>query len=125
MSETKVVGAATGALGIGAVAGFSMDPAKGLELLKWLNTSLGPVGFVAAIGAAVAVATNWFFWKRLKEKDQECQAEMDRQRAAWKAVVDGKEADNKEIAKTVTDLLVQVTLLAERARVTNAPTRSN
>lgn len=96
--------------------------------LKWLNESLGPVGFVSIIclgaGLAVAVTGNWLMWTRLKEKDQECQAETGRQRAAWKAVVDEKEADNREIAKAVTDLLVQVTRLTERAAVTNARTRS-
>lgn len=121
----------TAAAGTGAVtwfAGFTMDPEKGLKLIDMLSKQVGPVGFVALLCTVpvicAAVAALVLMWNRLKEKDQECQAEHSRQREAWKAVVDGKDEDNKEIAKTVTNLLVQVTLLAERARPTNVPTRS-
>lgn len=128
MAEGKTLTAAGGAGIVGVFAGFSIDPAKGLELLKWLSSEIGSVGFVAILclgaGLAVSVIGNWLMWNRLKEKDHECHTETSRQREAWKAVVDSKEQDNREIARTVTDLLVQVTLLAERARITNAPTRS-
>jgi len=121
MAASKTATAATGALGVGALAGFTLDPDKGLELLKWLNTALGPVGFIATVclgaGLAVAVYGDWLMWQRLKEKDDECRAETGRQREAWKSVVDSEEADNREIARAVTDLLVQVTRLTERAGI--------
>ena len=122
----------------GLIVGWTADPAKGLELLKWLDGSLGKVGFaialVGGIAFSMAIAAAWLMWQRsinsekayserLKEKDQECQAELGRQRTAWKAVVDSKESDNREIAKTMSGFLEQVTLLAERARVSNVPTR--
>lgn len=131
---------ATGGVGIGAVGGYMLDPAKGLEFLKWLSAAVQPQALIAIVtlgaGCAVAVATNWFFWKRLKEKDRECrdelktqregfEAEMARQREAWERVVNKKETQIDVIAKTLEGFLAQVTLLAERARVSSAQTRSN
>jgi hypothetical protein len=127
--QGKTATVAGGALGVGTVIGIILDPDKGLTALKWLSNAVPAAALVAilafGVALAVSVTSNWLMWQRLKEKDEECRAETSSQRQAWKAVVDSKEADNKEAVKTVTDLLVQVTLLAERARVSGAPTRSS
>lgn len=118
MAAAKNVAGAAGIGGAGLMAGFALSPETGLAILKWLGESVGPVGLIAVltlgVGIGISVTGNWLMWIRLKEKDQECQAELGRQRASWKSVVDGKDDDNKEIAKTVADLLVQVTKLTER-----------
>lgn len=114
--------------GAGALAGAfgisQMTPEQGLAILQWLNDSIGPVGFVALItlggGMCVSIAGNWLMWKRLKEKDEECRAEIQHMREAWKSVVDQKEADNKEGIENVAKLIRQVTILTERA----APVRT-
>lgn len=139
MAESRTITAAAGSGLIGAFVGFAMDPDKGLKLLLWLDKEIGAVGFVAIISlgamAGVAVFANLLMWTRIKEKDQECQrelkeqreefqAELSRQRTAWKSVVDAKEAQMAEIAGTVTDLLIQVTLLAERAGARQISTHS-
>lgn len=119
---------AAGSSAAAAFAGFMLDPAKGLKVVEWLSKEVGAVGFAVMLCTvpvvAVAILAVWLMWNRLKEKDVECQAELGRQREAWKAVVDSKEQDIKEIAKTLSGFLEQVTLLAERARVSNIPTRS-
>lgn len=75
----------------------------------------GPGGVVLLITNATSWYGLWLMWKRLQEKDAECRSEIDSQRQAWKSVVDGKDKDNKELAETVENLLVQVTRLVERA----------
>lgn len=128
MAAKETVTVAGGASALSFFAGFNLDPDKGLMVLQWLSKEIGTVGFVLALGLgaalAIAVTTNWLFWNRMKEMTGECQAENNRQRDAWKAVVDGKDADNKEMATLLRDLLVQVTRLAERAGIGTAQTRS-
>lgn len=128
MAQAKTVTAAGGALGVGAVAGFSLDPAKGLELLKWLNTALGAVGFVSIItlgaGLAVSVAGNWLMWQRLNEKDEGCRKEMGEAESRWEVRFQQMRSDIKEAFGVVGELTKQVTLLAERSR-TNTRTRAD
>jgi len=124
--------------GLGLVVGWMADPAKGLEVLKWLNGSIGSVGLVLILtmgaGTAVSVAGNWLMWNRLKEKDEECQREMEATRERWSGVVEKIEAamerrmgeartERDRIADIVGDLTTQVTLLAERAGSRHLPTR--
>lgn len=136
----KAVGVTAGSAGVGAIAGFMLDPAKGLEFLKWLAATIKPEALIAMLtlsaGLGIAVATNWFFWQRLNEKDRECQLQMTDLRAEcqtemataearWEARFQQMRSDIKEAFGCVADLTKQVTLLAERTRATDTRTRSD
>lgn len=118
MGKVKTTTVAGGSAGFGLVVGFISDPQKGLKVLDWFSSHLAPETLIAvltlSVGLFIAVATNWLMWERLKEKDLECQGELQRQRCTWKAVVDSKEAANKELAETVVKFVVQLTTLTER-----------
>lgn len=136
----KVMTIGGAGVGVGALAGFMSDPEKGMEVLKWLNESLGPVGFVAIVslgsGLAVSVFANWLMWQRLKEKDIECQTEMEKTRVRWSSVfeaeakqtdkqMEGMREDRNDAFKTVAELTKQVTILVEQARSQSGVTRGN
>lgn len=118
---------ATGGGTVGVMLGYLADPQKGPLILNWIATQIGTVGLVLIVclgfSNGVFLFGNWLMWNRLKEKDIECAASQENSRKLWKAVVDQKEADNRNSAKVVSDLLVQVTKLVER--VAPIQTRSN
>ena len=126
-AATAIITAGSTVAAVSAVNAW-MSPEQALGFASWLSKEIGVVGFVliVSLGSAlgISVVGNLLMWKRLKEKDQECRQELEAQRLAWKAVVEKMEACNKEIGETVAEMLTQMTLLAERARVAALQTRS-
>lgn len=137
MAEGKTtVTAAAGGGALGIFAGFTLNPEIALKILEWVKESFTPAGLAFLFACVVSLVGNWLMWVRLKEKDTECQSEMELTRDRWSKVVEKtedtaerrqKEAreDRDKIADIVGELTTQVTLLAERARPSSVRTRSN
>ena len=95
-------------------------PDQALDPGWWSQMSaiFGPGGVVLLITNGASWYGLWLFWKRLNEKDKECQTERETARAYTRA-------DVKEAFGIVGKLTEQVTLLAERAKTTATRTRED
>lgn len=125
MSEVKSLSVGSAGLVVGAGAGFILSPQLGTEILHWVTANLKVTEIIALLTAAVSLVVNWLLWIRLKEKDLECQQEIELTRKRWSEVITKLEdaaerrqvesrADRNEMAKTVAELTTQVTLLVDR-----------
>lgn len=84
------------------------------DLWKTLATIFGPGGLVLLLTNAGAWYATWLIWKRLKEKDAECQTEMDKQETRSETRFQQMRSDIKEAFGIVGTLSERVTVLVER-----------
>lgn len=95
-------------------------PEQALDPGWWRSMAdiFGPGGVVLLITNSASWYGLWLFWKRLKEKDEECTTEMSQAEARWETRFQQLRSDVKEAFGIVAKLTENVTILAERARTT-------
>lgn len=111
-----------------------MDPVNvsNPDLWKSLGAIFGPGGLALLIALAAALYFNTLQWKRLKEKDDECQKQCEKVMDAallamkeaelrWETRFQQMRGDVKEGFGIVAKLTEQVTLIGARANGTRTP----
>lgn len=90
-----------------------MEPINVSDPTLWttLNSIFGPAGLVLLLTNVGAWYATHLIWKRLKEKDEGCQAEMEKAEARWEARFQQMRGDVKEGFGIVAKLTERVTLL--------------
>lgn len=94
---------------------MSPDQLANPTLWQTLANIFGPGGIVLLLTNAAAWYTAYLMWQRLKEKDQECRAEIATMSASFAESRNQLRADIKEAFQSVGKLAEQVTVLATKA----------
>ena len=92
-------------------------PTEALDPGWWSRMAeiFGSGGLVLLITNAAFGYLIYLMWKRLKEKDTECQTEMLNAESRWEVRFQQLRSDVKEAFGIVGELTKQTTLLAERS----------
>ncbi len=92
-----------------------MEQASNPDLWKTLAAIFGPGGLVLLLTNGASLYFNKMLWTRLKEKDAECQDDMEKAEARWETRFQQMRSDVKEGFGVVGKLTEQVTILATKS----------
>lgn len=91
----------------GLVIGFLADPAKGIEVFRYFDASLGSIGMVFMFFNIVLIAAVWVLWTQ-RDRDEE----------RWSKRFQELRSDTKEAFSMIGVAATQLTLIAERLGIT-------